>query len=283
MFLIFFIILFIILTYYLYYIGLFRYIDIINEQNINFYDNKYINLKRSNLKRKIIISLTTIPSRINKLKPTLISLLDQTNKVDKIYINIPYKTIKGKKYNIPEWLNKLHNIKINRVVKDYGPATKLLPVLKKDAIIIVVDDDVIYGSRLVEDYINMFKKKNCALTTFGAFVKNNHLVDEWPTFMRFREAQYVDILMGHNSFLVTPEMFPKNVFNFEKAPKECIWSDDVWFSGWLKHNQIHIYSLGFSFNNIPMTMFENDPSTSLCSTENITQHNNNITLKYFNF
>jgi len=56
--------------------------NITNEQNINFYDNKYINLKRVNIQRKVIISLTTIPSRINNLKPTLISLLDQTRKLE---------------------------------------------------------------------------------------------------------------------------------------------------------------------------------------------------------
>ena len=44
-------------------------------------------------KNKLIISLTTIPSRINEIENVLDSLLNQNIKADMIYINVP------KKYN----------------------------------------------------------------------------------------------------------------------------------------------------------------------------------------
>lgn len=260
---------------YIEYTELIRYFNFSKTTDIQFYDNKYINLPKSN--RRIVITLTTIPSRINKLKPTLISLLDQSFKVDQIYINIPYISLKGEKYIIPRWLEKLHNITINRVKKDYGPSTKLLPILKKESgLIIVCDDDVIYGSKMVENYIKNFKGE--ALTIFGADIQNGQLKDEWPTFMRFRGPKYVDILMGHNSFLVTRDMFPKEVFDYTNSPKECIWTDDVWFSGWLKYNNVKIYSLGFNYKNIPMTSL--DTSVSLCSGINADNENNRISIKY---
>ena len=40
---------------------------------------------------RIIINFTTIPPRIFLLESTINSLLDQTIKPDKIFINIPYK------------------------------------------------------------------------------------------------------------------------------------------------------------------------------------------------
>ena len=267
-------ILFILFLYYLEYTDMFRYFQILDRQDINFYDNKYINLPKFG--KRVVISLTTIPSRIDKIKPTLISILDQTMKVDQIYINIPYFSLKGEEYIIPEWLIKLHNIKINRVEKDYGPSTKLLPILKKEKnLIIVVDDDVIYGSRMVENYMKNFKGE--AMTIFGADIENGKLKDEWPTYLRFRSGKYVDVLMGHNSFLVTADMFLDSVFDYSNAPKECMYVDDIWFSFHLKTK---IYSLGFQYKNIPITSM-NDSGISLCSTVNKDNQNNEISIRYF--
>ena len=275
MFLFLLLILLILFLYYLEYTDMFRYFQILDRQDISFYDNKYINLPKCD--KRTVITLTTIPSRIDKIKPTLISLLDQTMKVDTIYVNIPYFSLKGEEYIIPEWLKNLHNITINRVEKDYGPATKLLPILKKEknAKIIVVDDDVIYGSRMVENYIKNFKGE--ALTIFGADISEGKLKDEWPTYLRYRSGKYVDVLMGHNSFLVTPDMFSLDVFDYSKAPKECLYVDDIWFSF---HVKTKIYSLGFQYKNIPITSI-NDSGISLCSSVNSDNKNNEISIQYF--
>jgi len=148
-------------------------------KNIHYYDSKYNKLKRVNSDRKVVVTMTTVPSRINDCKETLISILDSSRKVDEICINIPYKTSKGEKYKIPKWLEKLKNVKIYRVCKDFGPSTKLLPTLKreeKDTIIIVIDDDVIYGPKMIEKFIDVFYSRKCkdAITTFGADI-NKHL------------------------------------------------------------------------------------------------------------
>ena len=39
----------------------------------------------------IYVSISTIPQRLNNLKESIESLLNQTKKPDKIFINIPYK------------------------------------------------------------------------------------------------------------------------------------------------------------------------------------------------
>jgi len=39
----------------------------------------------------IYVSISTIPQRLNNLKQSIESLLNQTKKPDKIFINIPYK------------------------------------------------------------------------------------------------------------------------------------------------------------------------------------------------
>ena len=117
---------------------------------------------------KYIISLTTIPSRINYIETTIKSLVEQTLKPEKIILNIP------KKYNfrfessidnitIKKILNKyIDDIIINYIDDDYGPGTKLLGVIKssiisldlKDTYIVLVDDDHIYKPFMLECFNN---------------------------------------------------------------------------------------------------------------------------------
>ena len=116
---------------------------------------------RVNKKNKVIISLTTLPKRIEKCKYTIVSILNQTRKVDQINLYIPTETKKGEKYIIPLWMKDLQknfnifNIKI--VEKDYGPSTKIIPALieyeKKDIFIIYLDDDMIYHPDTIETLI----------------------------------------------------------------------------------------------------------------------------------
>ena len=67
---------------------------------------KYVNLVQENFENpKIYISMSTIPSRIDFLKPVLESLLNQVIPPSHIYINVP---LKYKRFNtplvIPDWL-----------------------------------------------------------------------------------------------------------------------------------------------------------------------------------
>ena len=75
----------------------------------------------------IYVSISTIPQRIKNLNKSVQSLLNQTRKPDKIFINIPFKyrrfseTIEDKQ--IPKFDNNF--VEITRC-EDSGPGTKLL-------------------------------------------------------------------------------------------------------------------------------------------------------------
>ena len=83
----------------------------------------------------MIISLTTIPQRIDNLKETLDSLINQTVKAEKIVLNLPkYCKLHKKEYQIPDFLQKMIDtklIEINICDRDYGPATKFYPLAMK--------------------------------------------------------------------------------------------------------------------------------------------------------
>lgn len=154
---IFIIILTIILLTLIYYYSLVRY-TILHFYDYNYYIKQYKNINKC-IDNRVVISMTTTPDRIKNIKPVILSLLDQTVKVDQIALNIPYKC-KEKKYIIPEEYSNMVNI--FRTNKDYGPGTKFIPTILResecDTIFILVNDDIIYGKDFVETLLNMFKK-----------------------------------------------------------------------------------------------------------------------------
>lgn len=94
----------------------------------------------------MIISLTTIPSRIKHLEPTIDSLLSQGYPV---YLWLPEFVERLNEGvcedDIPDYLKNKKNLHV-KIVKDFGSITKLLPAIEMsvDDLIITADDDCIY-------------------------------------------------------------------------------------------------------------------------------------------
>ena len=112
---------------------------------------------------KIYVSLTTIPSRIKILTKNLQYFIEnQSQEIDKIYVNIPIKYKRFKENINQENINEL--MKINKVEiiileKDYGPSSKYLgPLMKykrelENNLLIIIDDDRIYNKHLVRNFV----------------------------------------------------------------------------------------------------------------------------------
>ena len=110
----------------------------------------------------IYVSLSTIPQRLKNLNQSVESLLKQTVKPDKIFINIPYnykrfnETIKGNQ--IPKFDNSI--VEVTRS-EDCGPGTKLLGSLnkfEKNSLVILADDDHVYEDYMVEKFFYFYSK-----------------------------------------------------------------------------------------------------------------------------
>jgi len=285
-----------VLIFLLIIIFIYNYIDANRYMCINSYD--IFNLDHEyKYKRKIkncIISLTTTPGRISKIRPILISLLDQSYAVEEIRINVPYNSCKGEKYIIPKWLKKLKNVKIYRTVKDWGPATKLIPTLlnknnkNKNTKIIVVDDDVIYGYYTVETLDNYFEKYNgkykTAITMYGDVIDEKYNTENALTtrIMNYVTGHtFTDLLRGHSAYMVRPDMFRKKLYNYDKIPKECFYVDDNYFSAHLKKNNVKILMVGMSYKAVPLPEMTSCAIGALHGNENHNGKNEKIVNKYF--
>jgi glycosyl transferase family 2 len=103
----------------------------------------------------IYVGVTTLPSRIARLRPTIDSLLAQSLVPDRIFVSVPLRSVReDREYAVPLWLAAPPpGVELVRCATDYGPGTKLLgclPRIASDACLILVDDDMVYQPFLVE-------------------------------------------------------------------------------------------------------------------------------------
>lgn len=193
----------------------------------------------------IVVTLTTTPSRIALLAPTLKSLLDQTRPPARIVLNVPRHSLReNRAYEVPEPLTRLSALQIRRC-DDLGPGTKLIPsVLAEppDTPLVVIDDDRIYPRWLIARYEEAAAQYPDRALTMAGWVAPADLTDRMTTirsnlFMqppapirapRLRAPRQVDIFQGVMSYLVRPRFFDeKSLPDFSGQPPELRYVDDV--------------------------------------------------------
>lgn len=217
----------------------------------------------------LVFSLTTIPPRFDKIHKTLDSLLQQNMRADEIVVNIPrsYRRFQNMHDVIPSF-NSM--VTVNFVEEDFGPATKILPVIsryrnKKDVRIIFCDDDRAYDSNWSRRFVDCARSRpdECIVEAgweLSQISEFSYTPVEKPRavpiraprsyiekkirklFRRkaiFKSSGYVDILGGCCGALVKPEFFDDDSF----AIPEILWTvDDVWLSGCLRRNKVRIWA-----------------------------------------
>ena len=179
----------------------------------------------------IYVSLSIIPHRIKYLNKTIDSLLKQSKKPDKIFINIPYKYRRFSEIiednQIPKFKNSI--IEIIRC-DDYGPGTKLLGSLnklKRDSLIILVDDDNIYEDYMIEKFYYYYSKVPDNSYSFYVHPLGN-----------FGIGQGADGFAINTNYLIGIKNFYESIVS---DYKELFLYDDLWISYFLtfiKKNKI---------------------------------------------
>jgi hypothetical protein len=188
-------------------------------------------------KNVINICVTTIPSRLNTIIPILKSYLNQSIPFNKLFLCIPYISLRKKKaYVIPKELLifvKLHSEKIIIIrCKDYGPGTKLLGYLEKsitndNELIILGDDDRIVQQNLIELLLN--KHRTHSNTVIAGIVGKQ----QGPV----RQSK---VPWGASGILIPRNLIKDDIFEvFENLKEWCMFVDDMF---WYKYfHELHKY------------------------------------------
>ena len=202
---------------------------------------------------KVIVTLTTIPSRIIQdypegIKSNINSLINQEYDGEyEIHFNVPKKLkYNDTEYVIPNWIKELSlttpKFKLFDNLEDLGPITKLAHTLKRvtdpEAIIIVCDDDLVYHPKMVEEQVkNQNKYINTSVGYDGSRaedptvfndVRNHYVVSV------YKDIE-VNILQHYKTVSYRRKWFGEDFFTDFLGKS---WNDDILVSAYMGKQKI---------------------------------------------
>jgi glycosyltransferase involved in cell wall biosynthesis len=231
-----------------------------------------------------------VPSRINNLSATIRSLLKQTRPPDEIILAVPEFSIREERpYMVPEYLLHLPRLRILRSEKDWGPATKFIPVVREelaagrgDTAVMVVDDDRVYPRDALATYLHYTAELTEAALCFrGAAMPRTF---DWRDAImtkgnELREPRSVAVITGCGSYLIQPRFFGESLWDYSEAPQGAFYMDDIWISGWLARGKVKRYAVPTSM--MMRSVWRQRRTLTLHDVPNGRQHNNNETIAFF--
>ena len=264
-----------------------RYINM--HRSINYFSQNTAKLASE---PKVIATLTSLPERMEHVDAAINSIINQTMPVSEIVFSLPERSKRTQQaYRIPERFLSHPKISILRAERDYGPITKLLPVLQREwnnpnSLILCFDDDIVYPSTFVSDLIAARKQLgDVALTGVGYTIPPSMRdVDRQQHKNKganIKKAKQVDILMGAGGFMVQPNMFTEEIMNTEDIPDEAFFADDLWISFNLAKNKVPCYVAPLTSINPVENLRISNSLHSLGRTENLNGSNNEKMMQRF--
>jgi hypothetical protein len=184
---------------------------------------------------RCVVSLTSIPSRVGDIAPTINSLLQQDRKPDNIYVWLPqaYSRAKGSVGVLPEVLQR---VDVRQCV-DHGPFTKLRPALEAetapDTLIVTADDDRLYLKSWLAKLVRFAKRFPAAALGYRGRTLQ-------PGSLRYRDSTLVtrqsgapvpvDIITGTSGAAYRRGLFDDTIFENVRHPP-AFYNDDLWVCG----------------------------------------------------
>lgn len=242
--------------------------------------------------KRLIISLTTFPSRINLVHKALYSLMNQNYKPDMIILWLAEEQFKNREADLPKSIVDLkqYGLTIMWTEKDLKSYKKLIPTLEMypEDIIITADDDLYYPCYWVENLVKSYNKNpqdiHCHLITRLGYIDKMIIVDR-----RYKDqidsASYNNKILGGSGTLYPPHSLAKEVLNKEMFVELAPTSDDIWFWGmalknrtkirWIKNNMKKLYYVEGSQDTTECLCSINDNGEMLFYT-----HINNVINRY---
>ena len=174
-------------------------------------------------------------------------------------------------YAVPSYLESIPRVRILRCEKDWGPATKFVPIIQEElaaghgrTLMMVVDDDRIYPRDALEIFLHYHQQMpDAALCFRGALIPRN-LVWFMPKVFRasqIREVKRVAVITGTASYLIQPRFFDSTSWDYSNAPPSAFYMDDIWISAQLDRRGVDKFVVPASQDDAkrPGAIRNNDP------------------------
>ena len=210
----------------------------LKEYPISFYNTlKLVSIPLSRLNDKsssvpVIVSLTTIESRLNKVHITLRSVMNQTVKPERIILWIN----ENDKNKIPKSLEMLTGDLLEiKFTAHRSSHKKLLPTLElfPDKTIVTCDDDLIYErewlEKLYATHVKYPKDIICNKARQIAIDENNKTLDYKFWKYTSENNPIKNLAIGEGGILYPPGALNSQITDYELALTLAPKNDDLWF------------------------------------------------------
>ena len=187
---------------------------------------------------ELIVSLTSFPRRFDTLEPTLRSLLSQSVRPDRICLCLDEAAVP----QLPDSVRALEGYRCLQILtaRDIGPATKLIPTLRRfpDAYIVTADDDVYYPPNWLASIVKGFDVCDPAIVCSRAHLARAHASGRLLPYSRWDQQTRVTwpdapgtflFPTGIGGVLYPPGALDPRVFDEEALLRLTPRADDVWF------------------------------------------------------
>lgn len=203
--------------------------------------------------RKLICSLTSFPARADEIWKSIETIFNQSYKADEVVLWLADSQFKDRK--IPESLANLveRGLTIRWCDEDLRSHKKYFYVLQeyKDADVVLLDDDLYYPYRLLENLVNM-AKNNPATICATRVHKIKHIgkviapYKVWTHNYNGKECDSKDLFFTSGAGTLIPTgIMPEGLYNKNVFKKICFFADDVWLNFWARKQGIKIITNDF--------------------------------------
>lgn len=194
---------------------------------------------------EIVVSLTSFPARFEKLPLTIESIFHQTVKPDRIVLWLIESECEGIELSseIKEFLE--YGLEIRYAKVNLKPHNKFIfsAMEFKNSIIISIDDDTLYDSKMIEYLIKGYEKHpNCVICNMAhqIVLDNNEVPDlytKWNGAAVGLTGPSHDLTaLGVGGVLYPPNIFDSIYFDFNLIKNLSLTADDLW----LKYNEVRL-------------------------------------------
>lgn len=198
---------------------------------------------------RVVVSFTTIPSRVKYIPTVIERLKQQSLRPDITYVCIPhYSNRKNMKYDVPEGLDFGPKVKIVRC-EDYGPATKLLGCIPYESdpntMIITIDDDQKYPIDTIKylvGYAEKYPDHRMSYSTLSEPHTSSKCYGGISTTgpnVKYMEGFSAPLYRRKHVITEMIDYFEKQSHDYsEKQSHDCFVSDDLTISTWLNMQNV---------------------------------------------
>lgn len=203
---------------------------------------------------RVVVSLTTIPPRVNFVQQVIRSMLRQTHLPDEISLHIPLQyqrpEFNHQQVVLPQWLQHHHLVKIYHP-RDMGPITKLMGSVQEEkdpeTIIITVDDDILYPPTFIESLLKASLRYPRHVIALSGMKIGRVLGTTLPwALMDITlnvEHEDIDVIEGFSGVLYKKKFITAELLHWYQGMEACRHSDDIVISQFLRSRGISKKSL----------------------------------------